>query len=116
MNSLLKTEGKKPAIAKPMLLGITQSSLVTESWISAASFQETTRILSEAAIAGQADYLYGLKENVIVGKLIPAGTGIVSFRDKYLGHEVSDLERQAQKEEHSSLHRADTPKSEMHAA
>lgn len=115
VNSLLKAEGKKPAVAKPMLLGITQSSLVTESWISAASFQETTRILSEAAIAGQADYLYGLKENVIVGKLIPAGTGIPSFRDKYLGHEVSDLERQAQQEELGSLHRTEGSKLEMQA-
>jgi DNA-directed RNA polymerase subunit beta' len=99
INSLLKVEGKKTAKAKPMLLGITQSSLVTDSWISAASFQETTRILSEAAISGQADYLYGLKENVIVGKLIPAGTGIASFRKHYLGDEVSDLELQAQQEE-----------------
>jgi DNA-directed RNA polymerase subunit beta' len=73
--------------------------LGTESFISAASFQETTRILSEAAISGQIDNLYGLKENVIVGKLIPAGTGIKSFKDKYLGSEVSDLERQAQEEE-----------------
>ncbi|MCA9770047.1 DNA-directed RNA polymerase subunit beta' [Candidatus Dependentiae bacterium] len=99
VNALLKAEGKNPATAKPMLLGITQASLVTDSWISAASFQETTRILSEAAMFGQADYLYGLKENVIVGKLIPAGTGIPSFKQSYLGQEVSDLERQAQEEE-----------------
>lgn len=85
VNSVLQAEGKKPATAKPILMGITLSSLGTESFISAASFQETTRILGEAAISGQVDYLYGLKENVIIGKLIPAGTGIKSFRDKYLG-------------------------------
>ncbi len=84
-----------------LLMGITQASLGTESFISAASFQETTRILAEAAISGQVDHLYGLKENVIVGKLIPAGTGIKSFRDKYLGDDVSDFERQAQQEEHA---------------
>ena len=65
-------------------MGITLASLGTESFISAASFQETTRILAEAAISGQVDYLYGLKENVIIGKLIPAGTGLESFREKYL--------------------------------
>ena len=77
---LLQAEGKQVAIAKPVLMGITQASLGTESFISAASFQETTRILAEAAISGQVDNLYGLKENVIIGKLIPAGTGIKSFR------------------------------------
>jgi DNA-directed RNA polymerase subunit beta' len=65
-------------------MGITLASLGTESFISAASFQETTRILAEAAVSGQVDHLYGLKENVTIGKLIPAGTGIVSFREKYL--------------------------------
>lgn len=99
VNEALKTEGKKVATARPILLGITQASLITESFISAASFQETTRILSEAAISGQVDHLYGLKENVIVGKLISAGTGIPSFRKKYLGNEVSDLERRAQEQE-----------------
>ena len=99
VNSLLQAEGKKVASAKPVLMGITTASLDTESFISAASFQETTRILSEAAISGQVDCLYGLKENVIVGKLIPAGTGIPSFRKKYLGDEVSDLEKRAQQEE-----------------
>jgi len=84
VNEALILEGKKPAIAKPVLMGITLSSLGTESFISAASFQETTRILTEAAISGQTDYLYGLKENVIIGKLIPAGTGVRSFRNKYL--------------------------------
>ncbi len=99
VNSLLRAQGKKVAVAKPVLLGITQASLDTESFISAASFQETTRILAEASISGQVDHLYGLKENVIVGKLIPAGTGIRSFKEKYLGEDISELERKAQEEE-----------------
>jgi DNA-directed RNA polymerase subunit beta' len=99
VNALLKAEGKKPALGKPVLMGITQASLGTESFISAASFQETTRILAEAAISGQVDYLYGLKENVIVGKLIPAGTGVSSFRKKYLGEDKSELELKAEQEE-----------------
>lgn len=90
VNSLLRAEGKKVAVGRPILQGLTQASVGTESFISAASFQETTRVLAEASIAGQIDYLYGLKENVIVGKLIPAGTGIDSFRDKYLGEERID--------------------------
>jgi DNA-directed RNA polymerase subunit beta' len=85
VNAALVAEGKKPANAKPVLMGITLASLGTESFISAASFQETTRILAEAALSGQVDHLYGLKENVIIGKVIPAGTGIPSFREKYLG-------------------------------
>lgn len=99
VNSLIKAEGKRVATAKPILMGITQASLGTESFISAASFQETTRILAEAAISGSVDHLYGLKENVIVGKLIPAGTGLPSFRKHYLGDDVSELEKQAQEEE-----------------
>ncbi len=102
VNAVLRTEGKKIAVAKPLLMGITQASLGTESFISAASFQETTRILAEAAIGGQTDNLYGLKENVIVGKLIPAGTGIKTFRNKYLGDDLSELERQAQRAERHS--------------
>ena len=99
VNSVLRAEGKKVAVARPILMGITQASLSTESWISAASFQETTRILTEAAISGQADFMYGLKENVTVGKLIPAGTGISSFRRKYLGSSTSELEQQAREQE-----------------
>lgn len=99
VNEMLKAQGKRVAKARPILMGLTQASLLTESFISAASFQETTRILAEAAVSGQVDNLYGLKENVIVGKLIPAGTGIKSFREKYLGDNISDLERQARKEE-----------------
>jgi len=82
-NSSLKRRDQKPvevrdampAVSRPTLQGITQASLKTESWLSAASFQETTKVLSEAAIRGKADHLMGLKENVIVGHLIPAGTG-----------------------------------------
>ncbi len=74
-NENLTREGKLPAIADPVLLGITKASLATESFISAASFQETTRVLTEAAVRGMKDDLRGLKENVIVGRLIPAGTG-----------------------------------------
>jgi DNA-directed RNA polymerase subunit beta' len=84
VNAALQAEGKKVAKAKPVLMGITLASLGTESFISAASFQETTRILAEAAVSGQIDHLYGLKENVIIGKLIPAGTGVTPFRKKYL--------------------------------
>ena len=96
VNAALRAQGKRPAIGKPVLMGLTQASLGTESFISAASFQETTRILTEAAMSGQVDNLYGLKENVIVGKLIPAGTGLRSFREKYLGDDLSDFEKQAQ--------------------
>ena len=71
----MKDEGKKPATGHPVLLGITKASLQTRSFISAASFQETTRVLTEAAVNGKVDTLEGLKENVIVGRLIPAGTG-----------------------------------------
>jgi DNA-directed RNA polymerase subunit beta' len=75
VNEALIAEGKKPATGTPVLLGITKASLQTRSFISAASFQETTRVLTEAAVNGKVDTLEGLKENVIVGRLIPAGTG-----------------------------------------
>jgi len=74
-------EGKEPAVAKPILLGITKASLATDSFLSAASFQETTRVLTDAAIKGKIDPLIGLKENVIIGKLIPAGTGMERYRE-----------------------------------
>ncbi|HSC24943.1 MAG TPA: DNA-directed RNA polymerase subunit beta' [Candidatus Babeliales bacterium] len=99
VNAALRAQGKRPAVGKTMLMGLTQASLDTESFISAASFQETTRILTEAAMCGQVDHLFGLKENVIVGKLIPAGTGVKSFRKRYLGDDLSDLELQAQEGE-----------------
>ena len=72
-------EGRRPADAEPLLLGITKASLSTESFISAASFQETTKVLTEAAIWGKVDHLLGLKENVIMGRLIPAGTGMARY-------------------------------------
>src|SRR5215471_11163935 len=75
LNDRLEADGKAPAKLQPVLLGITKASLATESFISAASFQETTRVLTEAAVRGLKDDLRGLKENVIVGRLIPAGTG-----------------------------------------
>ena len=74
-------KGKKPARGIPILLGITKAALETDSFLSAASFQETTRILTDAAIKGKIDPLSGLKENVIIGKLIPAGTGAKNYRD-----------------------------------
>jgi DNA-directed RNA polymerase subunit beta' len=73
-----------PALGKPVLLGITKAALTTDSFISAASFQETTRVLTEAAINGREDNLLGLKENVIVGRLIPAGSGFEEYRDTFV--------------------------------
>jgi DNA-directed RNA polymerase subunit beta' len=80
-NRAVVAEGGKPASARPELMGITKASLATESWLSAASFQETTRVLTEAAIEAKSDPLLGLKENVIIGKLIPAGTGLPRYRN-----------------------------------
>lgn len=80
MNRKVVAEGGAPASARPVLMGITKASLATESWLSAASFQETTRVLTNAAISGKSDPLLGLKENVIIGKLIPAGTGMQRYR------------------------------------
>ena len=79
INEDLKKQGKKPAVYERILLGITKASLQTKSFISAASFQETTRVLTDAAIKGKVDYLEGLKENVIVGRLVPAGTGLTKM-------------------------------------
>jgi DNA-directed RNA polymerase subunit beta' len=79
-NARVLEAGGEPATARPTLLGITKASLATESFLSAASFQETTRVLTEAAIKGKTDPLVGLKENVIIGKLIPAGTGMARYR------------------------------------
>ncbi len=82
-NEAMMAAGKIPATGKPVLLGITKASLTTESFVSAASFQETTRVLTEAAITGKVDELLGLKENVIMGRLIPAGTGLLRYRDTF---------------------------------
>ena len=91
VNRALVTEGKRPAEGRPELMGITKASLATDSWLSAASFQETTRVLTEAAIEGKSDHLFGLKENIIIGKLIPAGTGMLRYRDLVL--EAPEAER-----------------------
>ncbi|MFZ4517170.1 MAG: DNA-directed RNA polymerase subunit beta' [Microthrixaceae bacterium] len=80
-NRRLVQEGRKPADGRPELMGITKASLATDSWLSAASFQETTRVLTEAAIDGKSDGLLGLKENIIIGKLIPAGTGMTRYQE-----------------------------------
>ena len=102
MNESCAVQNKEPAKFEPLLLGITKASLATESFISAASFQETTRVLTEAAVKGMRDDLRGLKENVIVGRLIPAGTGF-SFhaeqrrtREQELSEELRGLEQAAQ--------------------
>jgi DNA-directed RNA polymerase subunit beta' len=83
-NEKVMNRDGEPADGTPLLLGITKASLSTDSFISAASFQETTRVLTEASIAGRVDHLRGLKENVIVGRLIPAGTGMPVYREVYL--------------------------------
>jgi DNA-directed RNA polymerase subunit beta' len=79
-NSKAKAEGNEPATYEPLILGITKASLATESFLSAASFQETTKVLTDASIEGKVDRLLGLKENVIIGKLIPAATGLRRYR------------------------------------
>ena len=89
----LIAEGKNPPVGQPLLLGITKASLATDSWLSAASFQETTKVLTDAAIEGKTDHLVGLKENVIIGKPIPAGTGLKRYHDvklTYKGHAIED--------------------------
>ncbi|MBI3060345.1 MAG: DNA-directed RNA polymerase subunit beta', partial [Deltaproteobacteria bacterium] len=86
------SQGGKPAVAEPLLLGITKASLSTESFISAASFQETTKVLTEAAIHGKVDLLRGLKENVIMGRLIPAGTGLARYSKVELEMDEPELE------------------------
>jgi DNA-directed RNA polymerase subunit beta' len=111
-NDKLIADGKRPAVFQYMLLGITKASLSTDSFISAASFQETTRVLTEAAIMGKRDELRGLKENVIVGRLIPAGTGLAYHRARRsqssgdeAAHDLFDLPTETQPE----LAESDTP-------
>jgi DNA-directed RNA polymerase subunit beta' len=89
MNRKLAAEGKELAEGKQIMLGITKASLATNSFLSAASFQETTKVLTEAAINGKVDPLIGLKENVIIGKLIPAGTGMKRYRNVKLSTETT---------------------------
>jgi DNA-directed RNA polymerase subunit beta' len=88
----LTKAGKEPAVWMPLLLGITKASLATESFISAASFQETTRVLTEASVRGSSDVLRGLKENVIVGRLIPAGTGLAYHEERRRQREVTPMD------------------------
>ena len=96
MNENLKKEGKKVAVGERVLMGITKASLQTESFISAASFQETTRVLTDAAIRGKVDKLSGLKENVIVGRLVPAGTGSIKniWNKKAISEDQTFLDQQ----------------------
>ncbi len=96
INREVVARGGKPAVGKPLLLGITKASLSTESFISAASFQETTKVLTEASIAGKVDHLKGLKENVIMGRIIPAGTGITQYRDTCIVMEPEETVEQLQ--------------------
>jgi DNA-directed RNA polymerase subunit beta' len=97
-NEKVITNGGKPATGRPLLLGITKASLSTDSFISAASFQETTRVLTEASINGAVDHLRGLKENVIVGRLIPAGTGMEYYRNVKLAPELEEAAQKVQEE------------------
>src|SRR5438876_10312651 len=90
--------GGKPSTGRPLLLGITKASLSTDSFISAASFQETTRVLTEASIQGSVDHLRGLKENVIVGRLIPAGTGMEYYRNVRLSPELEEAAAKVQEQ------------------
>ena len=92
MNEKLIAEGKEPAEGKQIMLGITKAALATNSFLSAASFQETTKVLTEAAIKGKVDPLIGLKENVIIGKLIPAGTGMKRYRDVTLSTDYKETD------------------------
>ena len=99
MNERLIAEGKKPAEGKQVMLGITKASLATDSFLSAASFQETTKVLTEAAINGKVDHLIGLKENVLIGKLIPAGTGMKRYRSVKLDTDMGAEEESVSEEE-----------------
>ena len=92
VNKALEEEGKEPATGEQIMLGITKASLATNSFLSAASFQETTKVLTEAAIKGKIDPLVGLKENVIIGKHIPAGTGMNKYRDIHLDSNAVKVE------------------------
>jgi DNA-directed RNA polymerase subunit beta' len=92
VNEAMSITGRAKALYTPVLLGITKASLNTDSFISAASFQETTRVLTEAAIEGKSDWLRGLKENVIIGRLIPAGTGFNAYEEVGVLHEDTSLD------------------------
>ena len=98
LNERLREDDLEPIQTRPLLLGITKASLTTESFISAASFQETTKVLTQATLEGKRDSLRGLKENVIMGKLIPAGTGIPQYRD-FEALAEGDMEHHVEDEE-----------------
>ena len=98
INNEAIAEGKRPATGKRVLLGITKASLATDSFLSAASFQETTKVLTDAAIKGKVDPLIGLKENVIIGKLIPAGTGLPVYKDIKINTEEDEETTEATSE------------------
>jgi DNA-directed RNA polymerase subunit beta' len=103
-NRRVVQEGGQPAVARPLLLGITRASLKIDSFFAAASFQETTRVLTDAAIAGATDALRGLKENVIIGHLIPAGTGMRAYRNIKLSDAVEEvLEKRRREKELAPL-------------
>jgi DNA-directed RNA polymerase subunit beta' len=106
-NDRVISEGGRPAIGRPLLLGITKASLSTDSFISAASFQETTRVLTEASINGAIDNLRGLKENVIVGRLIPAGTGMEYYRNIQLSPELEEAAQKVQQEVQTAYEEAE---------
>jgi DNA-directed RNA polymerase subunit beta' len=106
-NDRVIQNGGRPATGRPLLLGITKASLSTESFISAASFQETTRVLTEASIQGAVDHLRGLKENVIVGRLIPAGTGMEYYRAIQLAPELEEAAQKVQEEVHAAYEEAE---------
>jgi DNA-directed RNA polymerase subunit beta' len=112
-NDRLRAEDKIPAVFTNLLLGITKASLSTDSFISAASFQETTRVLTEAAIMGKRDELRGLKENVIVGRLIPAGTGMAYHEARVVREQMDESERRAIAEADAAELAADTDASEV---
>ena len=115
-NDALRAEGKMPAVYSNVLLGITKASLSTDSFISAASFQETTRVLTEAAIMGKRDPLRGLKENVIVGRLIPAGTGMAYHKARKVKEDMDDAERRAIAEADAAQLASDRADAESEAA
>ena len=103
VNEQMEAEGKEAATGEQIMLGITKASLATESFLSAASFQETTKVLTEAAIKGKVDHLIGLKENVIIGKLIPAGTGMKKYRDVQLNTELEAEEEAEELDESDAV-------------
>ena len=113
MNEKLTAEGKEPAEGKRIILGITKAALATESFLSAASFQETTKVLTEAAINGKVDHLIGLKENVIIGKLIPAGTGMKRYRSVKLNTDVEPQDEIALEDDDEILLSGDNEDGDM---